>query len=145
VVLQTKSTIIVSILLCFIGMISCSKESVISTVSLEDALVLPSIHGENIYSLISDSGITRYALKAKVWDMYSNDVEPYWFFPEGIYLEKFDSLFHVEGYIQADTAYFFEKKELWQLIGNVHCQNLLGDKFDTSELFWNQKEPASFY
>jgi hypothetical protein len=139
VVLQTKSTIIV-FSLCIIGALSCNNESLISTVSLEDAIVLPSIHGEDITSLISDSGVTRYRLKAKMWDMYSGD-EPYWHFPEGIYIEKFDSLFNVEGYIQADTAYFFEKKELWQLKNNVHIQNITGDEFDTPELFWNRKAP----
>jgi hypothetical protein len=129
-------------LLGLAGMIACNSENAISTVSLEEVDVLPSIHGEVISSLISDSGVTRYRLQTKVWDMFSNDTEPYWYFPEGIYLEKFDSLFNIEGYIEADTAYYFEKKELWQLIGNVHVQNLTGDKFDTSELFWDQKEPA---
>jgi LPS export ABC transporter protein LptC len=142
VVLQTKSTVII-LLLCFAGMISCSNESVISTVLLENDVVMPTIHGENIVSLISDSGITRYRLHAKTWDMYVNDTVPYWFFPEGIYIEKFDSLFNTEGYIKADTAYFFEKKELWQLIGNVHIQNIAGDVFDTSEMFYDQKKPAN--
>jgi hypothetical protein len=123
-------------------MFSCSNESVIPTVPLENVNILPSIHGENITSLISDSGVTRYRLKTKVWNMYSGN-EPYWHFPEGIYIEKFDSLFNVEGYVRADTAYFFEKKELWQLIENVHIQNLIGDQFDTSELFWDQKKPPS--
>jgi hypothetical protein len=141
VVLQTKSAVIV-FLLCIAGMLSCNNESVIPTVSLENVEVLPSIHGENITSLISDSGVTRYRLKTKVLDMYSGN-EPYWYFPEGIYIEKFDSLFNIEGYIQADTAYFFEKKELWRLIENVHIQNLAGDRFDTPELFWNKKEPSN--
>ncbi|MDR2087466.1 MAG: LPS export ABC transporter periplasmic protein LptC [Dysgonamonadaceae bacterium] len=124
-------------------MISCNSESIVSTVSLENGIVLPTIHGENITSLISDSGVTRYRLKAKVWDMYSGDKEPYWHFPEGIYIEKFDSLFNIEGYIEADTAYFFEKKELWQLKENVHVQTVIGDQFDTSELFWNRREPSN--
>jgi hypothetical protein len=123
-------------------MVSCNNESVISTVTLENVAVLPTIHGENITSLISDSGVTRYRLKARVWDMYSGEVEPYWHFPEGFYFEKFDSLFNIEGYLQADTAYFFEKKELWHLTGNVHIQMLTGDRFDTSELFWDRKEPS---
>jgi LPS export ABC transporter protein LptC len=142
VVLQTKSTIIF-LLLCFIGIIACSNENVISTVSLKDTDVLPSIHGENITSLISDSGITRYCLKAEIWDMYSGIPEPYWYFPKGIYFEILDSLFNKEGYIEADTARFDEKKDLWELTGNVRAQNLQGDKFETSKLFWNKKEPAN--
>jgi hypothetical protein len=107
-----------------------------------DAGVLPLTHGEDVSSLISDSGITRYRLLAKVWDVYSNDTNPYWHFPEGVYVEQFDSVFNISGHIKADTAYFFNKIELWRLIGHVHVQNLEGWEFDTSELFWNQKEPA---
>jgi hypothetical protein len=124
-------------------MISCSKgKEAISTVSL-DMEDLPTMHGENSSSLISDSGVTRYRLTAKVWDVYTNDTAPYWFFPQGIYLEKFDSLFRVEGSVEADTAYFYNKKELWRLIGNVHIRNLLGEKFETSELFWNRRAPEN--
>jgi hypothetical protein len=106
-----------------------------------NAGVLPLTHGENILSLISDSGITRYRLETQVWDIYSNDTNPYWHFPEGVYMEQFDSVYAVVGSIKADTAYFFEKKELWRLIGNVHIHNRLGWEFETAELFWNRKEP----
>ena len=36
---------------------------------------------------------------------------PYWAFEKGVYLEKFDSLFHIDASIKADTAYYYEKKE----------------------------------
>jgi LPS export ABC transporter protein LptC len=141
VVPQTKIAVIVLLLLC--GMIvACSNgKKGIATVSV-DAEVLPTIHGEEISSLISDSGVTRYRLETEQWDIFSNDTNPHWYFPKGIYVEKFDSLFQVDGSIKADTAYFFEKTELWQLIGNVSIRNLNGLRFETSELFWKQKEPA---
>lgn len=122
--------------------IACSQgKKGIATVSV-DAEVLPTVHGEEISSLISDSGVTRYRLVTKQWDIFSNDTNPHWYFPKGVYVEKFDSLFQVDGSIKADTAYFFEKTELWQLIGNVSITNLNGLRFETSELFWRQKEPA---
>jgi hypothetical protein len=124
-------------------MISCGKESAISTVSLEEVKILPSEHGENLSELISDSGITRARINAQIWDVYSNDTEPYWFFPQGIYLEMLDSLFNAVETIQADTAYYFSKKNLWHLIGNVHAKNESGTILDTSELFWDQKEPPN--
>ena len=97
------------------------------------------VHSEDVSSLISDSGIVRYRLEAKAWDIFSNIEEPYWYFPEKIYVERFDTLSNVDGSIQADTAYYFNKKELWQLIGNVFVKNLEGNTFETSELFWDQK------
>ena len=65
--------------------------------------------------------------------------DAYWAFEKGVYLEKFDSIFQVEASIKADTAYFFNKEELWKLMGNVHIQNLKGEQFDTELLYWDQR------
>jgi len=107
-----------------------------------DAQAIPMVHTENVLSLISESGVTRCRIKAKVGDVYSNKGDDYWHFPEGIYVERFDSLFNVEGSLVADTAYYFEKRQLWQAIGNVVVKNMEGTVFETSELFWDMKVPA---
>ena len=65
---------------------------------------------------------------------------PYWAFEKGVYLEKFDSLFHIDASIKADTAYYYEKKKLWELRSNVHIRSQRGDKFDTDLLFWDEKQ-----
>lgn len=100
-------------------------------------------HTENVSTLISDSGIVRYHLEAKIWNMYSNEGDPYWHFPEKIHVEQFDSLHNVVGSIVADTAYHYEKKSLWRAIGNVVAKNVEGTTFETSELFWNEKAPPN--
>jgi len=107
-----------------------------------DVKVRPAVYSEDVSSLVaSDSGITRYRLEAKVWEIYSNEGDSYWYFPEKIYVEQFDSLFQVEGRIVADTAYYYERKELWHAIGNVVVKNIEGRTFETSELFWDRKVP----
>jgi LPS export ABC transporter protein LptC len=45
----------------------------------------------------------------------------------------------VEAVIVADTAYYYDKQELWELRGNVHIENEQDEQFDTQLLFWNQK------
>ena len=62
----------------------------------------------------------------------------YWAFEKGVYLEQFDSIFNIEASIKADTAYFYDKQQLWKLIGNVDIQNRKGERFNTELLFWNQ-------
>jgi lipopolysaccharide export system protein LptC len=136
-VFQTKSAVIF-IIVCCVLTVSCSNRNKNMPVVTVNAQAIPFAHTVDGSTLISDSGITRYRMEAKIWDMYSNAEEPYWYFPEKIYVERFDSLFNVEGYIKADTAYYFEKKELWQLIGNVFIKNMEGRTFETSELFWNK-------
>ena len=56
-----------------------------------------------------------------------------------MYVEKFDTLFRTEASIKADTAYFYDKKGLWKLIGNVEVSSLSGEHFETSLLFWDQR------
>lgn len=55
-------------------------------------------------------------------------------------MEKFDTLFQTEASIKADTAYYYDKKGLWELIGNVEVESLQGEHFETSQLFWDQKQ-----
>ena len=93
----------------------------------------------DISMLISDSGITRYRLNTKKWLVFEKAAEPHWYFPDGVYVEKFDTLFRAEASIKADTAYYYDKKGLWKLIGNVKVSSLAGERFETSLLFWDQR------
>jgi hypothetical protein len=129
------------LLFCCLLMISCNKKNGYLPVAPVDVQTIPVSRTEDVISLISDSGITRYRLKAKVWEVYAHP-EDYWYFPEKIYVEQFDSLLQVKGSIEADTAYYFAKKELWRLVGNVFVKNPEGTTFETSELFWNQNAPS---
>lgn len=88
--------------------------------------------------LISDSGIIRYKVIAKTWEIYDAAKEPFSYFPDGIYLEQYDSLFNVITVVKADTAWNFEKQSLWKLRGNVYARNIKGETFRSEELFWLQ-------
>ncbi len=101
---------------------------------------LPSMRTLGVSTLISDSGITRYKVEAEEWLIYDKKNPPYWAFEKGVYLEKFDTLFRIEASIKADTAYYHEKKKLWELKGNVQIMSLRGDKFQTELLFWDEKK-----
>ena len=119
----TTTFVVVVMLLLFSA--SCSKEHK-EVVDVEfDPDKTYTMKATDVSSLISDSGITRYRLKAKEWQ---------------IYVEKFDTLFQTEASIKADTAYYYDKKGLWELIGNVEVESLQGEHFETSQLFWDQKQ-----
>lgn len=119
---------------------SCSKEKTEVVVVEFDPEHTYTMKATEITTLISDSGITRYRLKAKEWLMFEKAADPYWHFPEGVYVEKFDSIFQTEASIKADTAYYFSQKGLWKLIGNVEVESLKGEHFETSLLYWDQKD-----
>ena len=105
-----------------------------------DPETTPSMNTDSVITLISDSGITRYKLETENWQVFDKAKDPYWYFPEGIYLERFDSLFQVEAKILADSAWNYTDKRLWRLKGNVDIRNMEGEMFLSDELFWDQKD-----
>lgn len=99
---------------------------------------LPVMQTLGVNTLISDSGVTRYRMTAEEWLMFDRKNPSYWAFEKGVYLEQFDSIFHIEASIKSDTAYFYDKEGLWKLIGNVDIENRKGERFKTELLYWNQ-------
>lgn len=135
--ITTIQMIVVMLLLCNT---SCNKEKKEVVDVSFDPETTYTLRTTDVSTLISDSGITRYRLNAKEWLVFGKAKDPYWYFPKGIYVEKFDTLFQSEASIQADTAYNYEKKSLWKLVGNVKIESLEGTRFETSLLYWDQKE-----
>ena len=127
----------------FLFFASCGRNKTFIPLEFDPELIPTMVtHQANV--LISDSGITRFRMEAAVWEIFDRAAEPHWFFPEGIYLEQFDSLFHVEATVVADTAWNFSAKQLWRLLGNVQIENREGTRFVTEEMFWNQAEERFF-
>ena len=93
----------------------------------------------DVSTYISDSGVVRYKIIAKEWKVFDRLDPSMWTFEKGVYLEKFNNDFSIEATIIADTAYYYDKKELWELRSNVHIENEQNEKFDTNLLFWDQK------
>ncbi|MDR1784103.1 MAG: hypothetical protein LBR13_07590 [Dysgonamonadaceae bacterium] len=139
-VLQTKNTI--TILSAFLLIVSCERKSSGLEVIPIDVETMPMIYDEKITAFLSDSGYTKLKVVTNVWESYSNKNNPHWYFPDKVYVEEYDTLFNVVGYLKADTAYYFEKEALWQLIGNVFMVNIEGTVLETSELFWEQNASA---
>lgn len=129
---------VVVMLLLF--MASCGKENKEVVEVTFDPENTYTLRTTDVSSLISDSGITRYRMNAKEWLVFGKAKEPYSYFPQGVYVEKFDSLFNVEASVKADTAYYWDKKGLYKLIGHVSILSQEGKKLDTSILYFDQKE-----
>ena len=90
-----------------------------------------------VNTLISDSGVIKYRIVAERWDVNTIKNPPRWTFEKGIFMEQFDEKFHVEGYIFADSAWYYEQQKLWELRGRVRIRNVNGLIFHSEELFWD--------
>ena len=119
---------------------ACSGKEKKLAEAISENDTLPSMKSLGVTTLISDSGITRYKIVAEEWLIHDKKNPPYWAFEKGVYLEKFDTLFRIDASIKADTAYYHEKKKLWELRGHVQILSQRGDKFQTDLLFWDEKK-----
>ena len=120
------------------GMAACdnSHEHIAPAINPNDSL--PFMSSRGISNLISDSGVIRYKIVAEDWDIYNTQPQK-WSFLKGLFLEKFDTTFHVQWYVQADTAYCHDNR-IWELRGRVVILNREGTLFRSEELFWDMNE-----
>ena len=91
-----------------------------------------------VNALISDSGVIKYRIVTEQWDYNPNVEQSVSKFEKGIFLTQFDEKFHVQGYIQADTAYNYDKKKLWELRGRVRILTKDGLQYTSEQLYWDQ-------
>lgn len=99
---------------------------------------VPTMVSNNVQTVISDDGRTRYRIITDVWQMFEEAKEPHWIFPRGVKAEELDSAFEIVTGIKCDSAYYDEHKQLWDLNGHVYITNSEGDVIMTDQLFWNQ-------
>lgn len=89
---------------------SCSRETEHTAEAVNEADSLPMMHATGINTLISDSGVMRYRMVAEEWDIHNTTGCPStWKFMKGLFMERFDEHFHIDLFVQADTAYLHEQ------------------------------------
>lgn len=117
----------------------CKEDKKIDVASTLNPQKMPSMVTHNVSTLISDSGITQYKILAPVWYVYDEVDTPYWSFPEGLYLQKFNPDFTVNATVAADSAKFFRNQKLWRLDGNVEMTKQPSDLFLSPRVYWDQR------
>lgn len=118
---------------------SCTQETKVDISSGLHPENMASMVTHNVNTLISDSGVTQYKIVAPVWYVYDEVDTPYWSFPKGLYLQKFDLKFNVVATVAADSARFFRLQKLWRLEGNVEMAKKPKDLFLSPRVFWDQR------
>ena len=117
---------------------SCREENKIDVAARLNPDRMPTMTTINVSTLISDSGVIQYKIVAPMWRVYDRADTPYWIFPKGLYLQKYDRFFHVIATVAADSAKYFKNQKLWRLDGNVEMTKVPKDLFQSQQLFWDQ-------
>lgn len=115
------------------------REARLTSAAVTDRKSIPVLHATDVNTLVSDSGIVRYRIVSQTWQVYDKADTPYWEFPDGIYLERFDANLEPDATVEADYAFYNEPAQRWLLRGNVKALNTAGETFETPLLFWDQK------
>ncbi len=131
--LATLLIVAVHLACCF----SCTEaqEHTADAVNPEDSASMMTSYGVN--TLISDSGVIKYRIVTERWEVNTVRQPSRWEFMKGIFFEQFDEQFHVQAFIQADTAWYYDKLRLWKLRGRVNIRNVKGLIYTSEELYWD--------
>lgn len=119
---------------------SCQEtvEHTAPAVRPQDSVAVMTSYGVN--TLISDSGVIKYRIVTERWEVNQARNPSRWVFDKGLFLEQFDEKFHVQAYIQCDTAYYFDQQRLWELRSRVRILTKDGLRFSSEELFWDESK-----
>ena len=124
--------------LAFLGSCEEQKEHTAPAVNDRDSASMMTSYGVN--TLISDSGVIKYRIVAERWEVNTVRNPSRWIFEKGVFFEQFDEKFHVQLYIQCDTAYYYDQKRLWELRSRVSILTKDGLRFTSQQLFWDEAE-----
>lgn len=119
--------------------LACRNERKISVASTLNPKKMPTMATTNVATFISDSGIIQYKLVSPSWIVYNEVDTPFWHFPQGIYLRKYDRAFKVIASVAADSAHYLSREKIWRLDGHVEIHNGTDELFLTNQLFWDER------
>ena len=125
---------------CLMGLFSCQNEDENKHAEIVNRDSMPTLSSYGVSTLISDSGVIRYKIISEEWLVFDKTERQHWSFEKGLFIEKFGNDYHVEAFVNCDTAYYYSEEQLWELRGRVCVKNLKGETFKTSLLYWNTNQ-----
>lgn len=134
----TVSSVLVTAL--FMALMSCTKQKEHTAPAIYDRDSVAMMTSYGVNTLISDSGVIKYRIVAERWEVNQTRNPSRWIFEKGIFLEQFDEHFHVQSYIQCDTANYYDQKRIWELRGRVRILTKEGLRFNSEQLYWDESK-----
>lgn len=125
------------LLVTAMAMGSCEEQQEHTAAAILDRDSVSVMTSYGVNTLISDSGVIKYRIVTERWDVNTIRKPSRWEFMKGVFFEQFDEQFHTEGYIYADTAWYYDQLKLWKLRGRVRIRNVNGLVYSSEELYWD--------
>lgn len=131
-------TYIVLAVFMMVLMVACEEEHEHTAPAVNPRDSVPAMVTYGVNTLISDSGVIKYRLVAERWEVNEVRNPSRWIFDKGVLITQFDQKMHIQGYIQCDSAVYYDKLRLWQLHGRVRILNPQGLSFQSDEIYWDE-------
>ena len=87
---------------------ACEEQTEHTAPAINDRDSVSTMITNGVNTLISDSGLIKYRIVAERWEINQRRNPQRWIFDKGLFMTQFDEKFHVQLYIQCDTAYHFD-------------------------------------
>jgi LPS export ABC transporter protein LptC len=108
---------------------------------LTDDTEVPTVQGQNIEVIYSDSAKVKVQILAPIYKQYPHAKRPYMEFEKGMEVYFYDDSAKIESEIRADYTIYYMEEGLWHATGNVVAQRFdNGDALFTDDLYWDQNE-----
>ena len=108
------------IALCVIPFLaSCSEKRGNTAPAIHERDSVPIMTTYGVNTLISDSGVIKYRIIAEEWEVNEVKNPSRWTFNKGLLLTQFDLKKRIVGFMQCDTAIYYDKERRWGLHGHV--------------------------
>lgn len=96
---------------------------------------LPTLESYHVELLCSEQGVVKYRLVTEKALHYENGDRTY---PEGVYVEFYESDHKVSATGRANKVYFFAEKNIYEFRGDVELKSLRDNRqLNTEALYWS--------
>ena len=141
----------VAVVFMLLLMVACGEEEKLGVAKSIDAKNRPQLSTRNVSTLISDSGYTKYKVLTPLWNIYgpnggdtSKYKEPFWDFPEGVYLRQLDKDLKEVSMVAADSACYFPNRKVWELYGRVEIDQKDKAYFYSDRIFFDDRQKTIY-
>lgn len=138
--MKGRALSLLMIVIVAIVLVSCEESVEHTAPAIRDRDSVAVMTSLGVNTLISDSGVIKYRIVTERWEVNQNRHPSRWIFDKGLFLEQFDEKFHVQAYIQCDTAYYYDQQRLWELRSRVRILTKDGLRFASEQLFWDENQ-----
>jgi len=129
----------IAILITGVALFLISCENDIKKIKqLSDLQNQPNLVAEGLEVISSDSTVIRYKMNTPKLISHMESDPPYYEFPIGVHLEKFDAKMKITASIKSNYAKQFTREKRWEAKNNVIAVFENGDSLKTEHLIWDE-------